>query len=134
MRGEAGAVTPTDLFCGTKTAENRRDVGRADPKTPGLNSRGSGAGKRQPDQAKASIDRDVRAAPNGASGEASANQNKGAESGGAPFGGHPSLLGARSRLRVSRTNDLTAVATGWYFFSTTKYCNVVSPMLLSSCH
>ena len=25
-----------DLFCATKTAENRRDVGRADPKTPGL--------------------------------------------------------------------------------------------------
>ena len=30
-----------DLICGpkTKTAENGRDVGRADPKTPGLNSR-----------------------------------------------------------------------------------------------
>jgi hypothetical protein len=27
-----------DLFRATKTAENRRDVGRADPKTPGLNS------------------------------------------------------------------------------------------------
>ena len=25
-----------DLFCATKTAENRRGVGRADPKTPGL--------------------------------------------------------------------------------------------------
>ena len=27
---------PPDLFCATKTAENSRDVGRADPKTPGL--------------------------------------------------------------------------------------------------
>jgi hypothetical protein len=36
------SITPKHLgclFCATKTAENRRDVRRADPKTPGLNSR-----------------------------------------------------------------------------------------------
>ena len=27
---------PPDLFCATKTAENRWDVGQADPQTPGL--------------------------------------------------------------------------------------------------
>jgi hypothetical protein len=27
---------PPDLYCAPKIAENRRDVGRADPKTPGL--------------------------------------------------------------------------------------------------
>ena len=32
------ARLPPRSFCSTETTENRRDVGRADPKTPGLNS------------------------------------------------------------------------------------------------
>jgi hypothetical protein len=39
MRAEAGVVATARLNLRTKTAENRRDVGRTDPKAPGLNSR-----------------------------------------------------------------------------------------------
>jgi hypothetical protein len=35
-RPEAGVVAPPDLFCGPQDSreENRRDVGRADPRPP----------------------------------------------------------------------------------------------------
>ena len=33
---ERGCVTGPDLFCATKTAETRRDVGASGPEDPGL--------------------------------------------------------------------------------------------------
>ena len=63
MRAEAGVVATARLNLRPKTAENRRDVGRTDPKAPGLNSRPYWPGEASHDagRSRVSVRRSVQA-------------------------------------------------------------------------